>query len=185
MTTPITNSPGDAGAGAAAHAGVMLHNLGIIANTMSVVAIMLGIGLFVGGMFQLKRYGEMRTFMSHQMTIWGPGAMIFGGVMLLILPFTVTTSLRAFFGAGQTLPIAYTPTGEHDFDVYVPVILAFVRVVGVGAIMRSCLLFSKTGGHGGQPGTMGKAMIYLLGGILCVHIVGTSHLIKYIFDIDT
>lgn len=185
MTTPITNSLGASGSDIGAHAGVMLHNLGIIANTMSVVAILLGLGLFIGGMFQLKRYGEMRTFMSHQMTIWGPGAMIFGGVLLLMLPFTVTTSLLAFFGPGQTLPLAYTPTSEHDFDVYVPVVLAFVRLVGIGAIMRACLLFSKTGGHGGQPGTMGKAMIHLLGGILCVHVLGTAHLLKYILDINT
>lgn len=165
-------------------ASVIMHNLGIIANTMSVVAIMLGLGLFLGGMLQLKRYGEMRTFMSHQMTIWQPMAMIIGAVLLLILPYTVTTSLRAFFGPGQTTPMAYIPTSTHDMDVYVPVVLAFVRLVGVGAIMRACLLFSRTGGHGGQPGQLGKAMIHLFGGILCVHVLGTMHLIKYILDIN-
>lgn len=163
-------------------ASVIMHNLGIIANTMSIIAIMLGLGLFLGGLLQLKRYGEMRTFMSHQMTIWAPMAMIFGGVMLLILPYTVTTSLRAFFGPGQTTPIAYVPTTTSGMDAYVPVILAFVRIIGVGAIMRSCMLFSRTGGQG-QPGQIGKAMIHLLGGILCVHVLGTMHLIKYVLDV--
>lgn len=168
--------------GVAAQASVIMHNLGTISNTMSVVAIMLGLGLFLGGLLQLKRYGEMRTFMSHQMTIWQPMAMIIGAVLLLILPFTVTTSLRAFFGPGQTMPLAYIPVSTSGMDEYVPVVLAFVRIIGVGAIMRACLLLSRSGGHG-QPGQLGKAMIHLFGGILCVHVLGTMHLIKYILDI--
>jgi intracellular multiplication protein IcmC len=164
------------------HAVAMMHSITIIANTMSVIGIMLGLGLFMGGLFQLKRYGEMRTFMSHQMTIWAPGAMIFAGVLLLMLPWTVSTALLAFWGDGQTLPLAYTGSGQHDIDVYIPVILAFIRVIGVGAIMRACMMLSKTGGQG-QPGQLGKALTHLFGGILCVHILGTVTVIKYIFGI--
>ncbi len=169
----------------AAQANVMMNNLGIIASTMSVLSILIGLALFLSGMFQLKRYGESRTMMSQQLTLWGPGAMMLGGILLLLLPYTITTSLRAFFGDGQTLPLAYQPTGEYDFDVYVPVVLAFVRVIGVGAIIRACILLSKSGSHSGQPGSLGKAMMHLFGGILCVHILGTVQLIKYLFDINT
>ena len=42
-----------------------------------------------------------------------------------------------------------------------------------------------TGGQGGQPGQLGKALIHLLGGILCVHIHGTELMVKYLFDINT
>lgn len=171
-------------AGLENHAASMMQNLGIISNMMSTVAIMLGVGLFMGSLFQLKRYGEMRTFMSHQMTLWAPLAMMFAGILLLILPFTVTTALRAFWGEGQTSPLAYVGSGQHDIDVYIPVVLMLVRVVGVGAIMRACFMISKTGGHGGQPGQLGKALIHLFGGILCVHVMGTVTLIKTIFGIN-
>lgn len=183
--TPLQNSVGASNTDFAAHAAVMLHNLGTLANILNVVAILMGLGMCLGGLFKLKRYGEMRTFMSHQMTIWAPLVMIIGGVLLLLLPYTITTSLLAFFGPGQTLPISYHGATTHDIDVYIPVVNAFIRLIGVGAIIRACVLFSRTGQTGGQPGTVGKAALHLFGGILCVHIMGTVELVKYLFDLQT
>lgn len=185
--TPLQNGMGAGGGKTdfANHAAVMLHNLGTVADILNVVAIVMGLGLVIGGLFKLKRYGEMRTFMSHQMSLWGPLAMVMGGVFLLILPWTVTTSLLAFFGPGQTSPLSYQGTMTHDIDVYIPVINAFIRLIGVGAIIRACVLFSRSGQTGGQPGTIGKAILHLFGGILCVHIMGTVELVKYLFDLQS
>lgn len=183
--TPLQNSVGANSGDFAGHAAIMLQNLGIVADILNVVAIMIGLGLVIGGLFKLKRYGEMRTFMSHQMTIWGPLSMIIGGVLLLILPWTVTTSLLAFFGPGQTSPLSYQGSMTHDIDVYIPVVNAFIRVIGVGAVIRACVLFSRTGQTGGQPGVIGKAMLHLFGGILCIHILGTVELVKYLFDLQS
>jgi intracellular multiplication protein IcmC len=185
VDTPLQNSVGASGGDFAGHAVVMLHNIGVLANILNYIAILMGLGLFLGGMFKLKRYGEMRTFMSHQMTIWAPIAMIFSGVLLLLLPVTITTSLQAFFGSGQTLPLSYHGETTHNIDAYIPVVNGFIRLIGVGAIMRACMLFSKTGQVGGQPGVMAKALMHLFGGILCVHIVGTVDLMKYLFDLQT
>lgn len=183
--SPLQNIFGTDSGDFSGHASIMLHNLGVLANIFDYVAILMGLGLFLGGLFKLKRYGEMRTFMSHQMTIWAPLAMIFGGVMLLMLPVTVTSSLAAFFGPGQTLPISYHGETTHDIDAYIPVVNAFIRLIGIGAIIRACTLFSRTGQVGGQPGILGKALLHLFGGILCVHIMGTVSLVKYLFDIHT
>ena len=37
-----------------AQAQAMLHNIGTIANILNVVAIMMGLGLFLAGLFQFK-----------------------------------------------------------------------------------------------------------------------------------
>ncbi len=169
----------------ALQAAVMLHNLGTIAVIVNMVSIMTGVGLVSTGLFSMKRYGEMRTFMSHQMTIWMPLAQIFGGIMCLMLPTMITTILRAFWGEGQTMPLAYTGTGLHDIDVYVPVVNAFIRLIGVGAIIRAAVLFARSGSSGHQPGILGKAILHVFGGIFCIHILGTVHLIKYIFNISS
>ena len=50
---------------------ILVANLNIIADIMQTLAVLIGLTLFVGGMFQLKRYGEMRTMMSSQMSISG------------------------------------------------------------------------------------------------------------------
>lgn len=165
-----------------AQAQAMLQNIGTLGNILNVISIMMGLGLFLSGLFQFKKYGESRTQMSSQHSIAGPLALIISGVFLLILPYTITTALLAFWGPGQTLPLQYQGPTTYDIDVYIPVILAFIRLIGVGAIIRSLVLFSKLG-HQAQPGTMGKAMMHLLGGILCVHILGTIQLVEFIFDL--
>jgi intracellular multiplication protein IcmC len=161
----------------------MLQSLDIIGHILQTVSILIGLCLFLAGMMQLKRFGEMRTFMSHQMTLWGPLSILFASILLLVLPFTITTSLRAFFGDGQTLPLAYTAHTSHDIDTYLPVVFTFIRLIGVGAIMRSCMLLSKSAGQGGH-GQIGKSITFLFGGILCVHVLGTITLIKSIFFVS-
>ena len=165
-----------------AQAQAMLHNIGTIANILNMVSILMGLGLFLAGIFQFKKYGESRTQMSSQHSITAPLVMVIAGIFLLILPYTITSSLLAFWGQGQTLPLQYQGPTTYDIDVYIPVILAFVRLIGVGAIMRALVLFSKLGSQG-QPGTMGKAVMHLIGGILCVHILGTVRLVEFIFDL--
>lgn len=178
-------NPGNGPDVGAAHAAVMLNHIGTIAIILNSISIMAGIGLVLSSLFMLKRYGEMRTMMSHQMTLMQPMAMMAGGILLLMLPTTLSTSLLAFWGTGNTSPLAYSGSTTHDLDVYIPVIDAFVRLIGVGAIIRAAFLLSRTGGQGGQPGTMSKGMLHLFGGILCLHIVGTARLVKYIFDIHS
>ena len=160
----------------------MLYSIGILATIIQVISILLGLGLFVGALMQLRKFAESRTMMSHHITLWGPLSMMLAAILLLLLPYTVTTSLRAFFGDGQTTPLAYQPAASLGIDVYIPVVLAFVRLIGVGAIVRACLLFSKAGSQSSN-GQLGKGLIYLFGGILCVHVLGTIHLIKSIFDV--
>ena len=165
-----------------AQAQAMLHNLTTIANILNVIAILMGLSLFLAGLFQFKKYGEARSQMSSQHSIAGPLALITSGVFLLILPYTITTALLAFFGPGQTMPLQYQGNTTQDIDVYIPVVLMFIRLIGVGAIIRALVLCSKLGSQG-QPGTLGKAMMHLLGGILCVHILGTIQLVEFIFDL--
>jgi intracellular multiplication protein IcmC len=76
----------------------------------------------------------------------------------------------------------YRPSGG-GWDQYVPVILMFVRIIGVGAIIRSIILISRSGSSGGQPGTLGKALILFMSGLLLIHIVGVYYLLEQILDI--
>ena len=158
---------------------VLTENLGLIANVMQSVSIVLGLGLFVGGMFHLKRYGEMRTMMSAQMTIWGPLMRILSGAALMYLPVMISTSLVAFWGTGGDMPIA-SSTSMEGWAQYIPAVLMLVRLVGVYAFMRAFMLAARSGRTQGQPGTVGKVLVNLLAGILCVHVMGTIQLIESI-----
>jgi intracellular multiplication protein IcmC len=161
---------------------VLIQNLGIMGNIFQTIAVLMGLGLFMGSIFKLKRYGEMRTMMSHQMTIAAPLMMMLGGIMLLCLPFVLHTALLNFWASNN--PMRYVPSGS-PWEQIIPAIVIFVRLIGVGAFMRGIVLFSRAGGEHGQQGMMAKAVLHMLGGLLCVNIVATVHLLKAIIGWTT
>lgn len=159
---------------------VIMQNLGKIATIIQTVSLFLGIGLVFGAFFEFKRYGEQRTFMSHQMTIAGPLLKLLAGACLLVLPTFLSTALQAFWTNAS--PLAYHATNQ-GWDRYVPVVIIFVRLIGVGAVIRSIIMFSRAGSSGHQPGTMGKAFILFISGLFLINIVGVYELFKIILDI--
>lgn len=164
----------------AVHAAHLIRSFSTIARVLVSVSVGMGVCLFVSGIMQLKRYGEMRTMMSHQMTLWGPLSVMFAGVFCLVLPFFISSSLLAFWGTSN--PLHYGGSGDNLLDQYVPAVNMFVRVIGIGAILRAISLFARAGGHNSQPGSLSRGIFYLFSGVLCVHIVGSAHLFKAIFD---
>ncbi|WP_423063615.1 type IV secretion protein IcmC [Candidiatus Paracoxiella cheracis] len=155
----------------------LMNSLGTIAGIVQTVSILMGLSLFMSGLFRLKRYGEMRTFMSHQMTLAGPLLTLIGGICLLSLPLVVRTGLLSFWGTSN--PLRYSGPQE-GFEQLIPPIIMLVRLLGVGSFIRGIILFSRGGREGSPPGTVGKAMIHIFGGLLCIHILGTVDLVKEI-----
>ena len=112
----------------------LLYNLGYMANILQTTSIILGLGLFMSGLFRLKRYGEMRTFMSQQMTLAGPLLMLIAGISLLCLPFVLSTALLNTWGT--TSPLRYSGPTNSGYEQLIPSVIMFVRLIGVGAFIR-------------------------------------------------
>ena len=92
---------------------ILMTNLGILGNIFQSIAIATGLSLFLTGWFKLKRYAEMRTFMSYQLSIASPLLMIVAGVSLLCFPLFIKTALLNFWS--NTSPLKYKahcPTGS-------------------------------------------------------------------------
>jgi len=161
----------------------MLHNLGSVAGILGAVSAILGVSLVLGGFFRLKLYGQMRgTFMAHQVTIAGPLVKILAGAIMLVLPTMLHTSMLAFWGNANPLHIA-TTDGTSPWSAYVPVVIMFVRLIGVGAFIRGIMMLPRTSGQGKQPGVMSKALLHMLGGLLCINVVQTHILLRSILPI--
>lgn len=159
----------------------LIENLRHFSSILQILAIAGGVGLFVSSLFEFKRYGEMRTFMSHQMTIARPLSMMLSGIMLLIMPMLIGTFMLAFWGYAN--PLHYTSTSHSGWAPLKPVIIDFVRVVGIFAFMRGIYLVSRSGSQGGPPGQLSKALLHMFGGVLCINIVATQHLMHAILPI--
>jgi len=160
----------------------VVHNFQWLANILQSLCILMGLALLISAFFQLKRYGEMRTFMSYQMTLAGPLTTMLAAVMMLIMPTTLSTFLFAFWSTSN--PMHYNH-GTQGWQRYIPVVIVFIRIIGVGSFMRGVMLISRVGGmQGSQPGTLPRALLHIIGGILCIHIVGTYHLLENILDLS-
>lgn len=149
-----------------------------LAGISSDVCIVIGALMFVGGLYQLKRFGEMRTMMSAQMTLSKPLTPIIAGALLMAYPTALGTLLRAFWGSDGNV-MAYAPTG--NYDVMVPAMLAMVRLIGVISIIRAILVASVAVGPQAQPGSKSRAGMLLVAGLLCTNVMGTLHLINSLF----
>ena len=158
------------------------HNIVELGSIFQSLSILFGISMCVGGFFKLKRYGESRTMMSQQMSIFGPMTFLFCGIALLLLPHILGTFLDAFWQ--NTNPLSYGGVGWQGIDQYIPDVLMFVRVIGVAAFIRGIHHLSKAGGQSGQPGTIGKALIHIFAGVLCLHVLGVVDLLKSFLDVS-
>jgi intracellular multiplication protein IcmC len=164
--------------------GILMDNLGVISVIMQTLAILIGLSLFVAGMFQLKRYGEMRTMMSSQMSISGPVMTLLAGVAMLCTPLFMGTLLVSFWGPAGISDLPYSGDVNTGWGPYIAPVLMFVRLIGVYAFMRGFVMAAKTGSGHAQPGTTGKVLVHIFAGILCVHIMGTVQLIESVFGLD-
>ena len=159
-------------------ASLLTQNFEIIAWMMKYIAMFMGICFVFVGLFEFKKYGEMRTQMSAQHSVAGPLMWLLAGAMLLILPKFLAGALLAVWGTDS--PLSYSARPGDPLSSLIPPILIFIRIVGVGAFIRGIAMLAKSGGQHSQQGTVGKAVIHMITGILLVHIVGTMELVEQI-----
>lgn len=136
--------------------------------------------------YQLKVYGEMRTMMTGHANIWKPLTYMFVGAGLMYLPTLFHAFMQSTFGYANYLPINY---GQNDVIVWgkqtytiTPAILGFVQIVGLIAFTRGWMMLVKISDQGSHGG-FGKAMTFIIGGLLCINIEGTKNLIFSLFAV--
>lgn len=161
-------------------ASVLTTNFNIIAEIMTSIALLMGVGFTLAGLFQLKKHAEQRSMMASH-SISGPLILFVCGAALCVLPTFMGTALLTFWGTSTPLSYQGGPSG---YGALIPPILMFVRIVGIGAFIRGIVLLSKTGAQQSQPGSFGKALVHLLAGILLVHILGTIELLGNILGLN-
>ncbi|OGT48005.1 MAG: hypothetical protein A3E82_04395 [Gammaproteobacteria bacterium RIFCSPHIGHO2_12_FULL_38_11] len=161
-------------------ASILAQNFDTIAVTIQWIAILMGVCLTLGGLFQLKRLAESRTMMSSQHSAAGPLLMLIAGAMLMILPKVIGLALLSFFG--KSSPMSYEG-GPSGYNSLMHPILMFVRIIGVASFIRGILMIARAGGQQSQPGTVGKAIVHIFAGIMCVNIIGTLTILKDILGL--
>jgi intracellular multiplication protein IcmC len=149
---------------------MITHIVTQIPNLMrliTAIAYVMGMYFIFQGVLGLKHYGDQRTMMSGQPHLKGPLIFITIGALLLYLPTSVQVGISTFW----TEPNPYGYLQEQDqWSQFINSCYMVVQLFGVIAFIRGLVILTHLGGHGGQPGTFGKGMTHIIGGILCINI---------------
>ena len=155
-----------------------LVTAGKIINTLAILG---GVFLTLRGLFLLKKYGQMRTMMSHQLTLTRPLMMLLCGGILTILPTFIDTSLRSFWGDNYYSNLA-SMGGGPIWDAIMDPVFMFIRLLGVIAFIRAISYATKAANVQGGQGFAGKALTHFIAGILCVNVDGTAKILAKLLD---
>lgn len=148
---------------------------------VTAIAYVIGMVFIISGVIKLKHAGEMRMQMSPEHSIKGPIILIVIGAMLLYLPSSVQIGMSSFW----TEPNPYGYTQDKDqWAQFFNNIFMVVQLFGVIAFIRGLVLLASLNHHG-QPGTFGRGMTHIIGGILCINIYQFVHVVMITFGIDS
>lgn len=140
------------------------------------IAYVMGFSFAMGAIYKLKVYGEARTMMSSHASLKGPIVYLVVAAALIFSPAAYQTLLLTTFGDPNTTPLSWGGSIKGWSQAGTEAMLGLIQVVGVIAFIRGWVLMARTAEQA-QPGTFGKAMTHIIGGLLAINIVGTKDIL--------
>ncbi|HET9843269.1 MAG TPA: hypothetical protein VFP93_01260 [Gammaproteobacteria bacterium] len=159
---------------------------------VSAISFIVGIFLVFKGVTGYKIFAT-QTFASAQKGEFaGPLVFIIVGSILIYLPAATDVSLFTVFGKNASgIPdeaklIAYPGGGvEEKWTEIAVVLIKYMKLIGFIAFVRGWIILSKMGHSGSQPGSVGKGLTHLIGGVLLMNIVDTVLILARTFGFTT
>lgn len=145
-------------------------------------AYVLGFYFIMKAVMALKQFGESRTMMSGSHSLKAPMAYILAGSALIFSPTIYKDVLLSTFGTTETSVLAIQNVSGWSTQAS-DALFGLVQVVGVIAFVRGWIYLAKAGEQGGQPNSFGKGLTHIIGGVLCINIVGTYQVLSNTFGI--
>lgn len=108
--------------------------------------------------------------MSSQTNLWPSLITIGVGSLLIFFVSSYQVGLQTLFGYSS--PLSYSSDASST-ESLVTSVVTIMQVVGVIAFIRGLLLLNGAGSPGAQPGSVGKGLTFVVGGLLAINIYGT------------
>lgn len=145
------------------------------------LAYTLGVFLMVKSMLMFKKHGYKTAFMSASSSLLGPFAVLIIGIMLMHTPGVLSIFFMSVYGSSDVQnTLTWTSAASSDawYSALVPMI-GLIQVIGICAFIRGWLLLLRGAGEQQSgPGSIGKGLIHIVGGVMAVNITGTIDLIN-------
>lgn len=155
-------------------------------TTTAFTRLVLGFSYLLGLIFVIRAIMSLKLASQNNMMGGGDnshlkGALVnlFIGVVFVYLPTFISLMVETFYSQSSLLAYKNLGFASSDFDELIDVLGKIIKLIGVIAFVRGWLLLARLGGHGGaQPGTVPKAIMHIVGGLLAINIMGTVTLFK-------
>jgi len=105
--------------------------------------------------------------------------------MLVYLPTGFEILMNTTFGYSNVLSYAPVNSNNSTLDLLFgqdsaigSSLAMIIQTIGLVSFVRGWVLIARSAGHGQQPGSMGKGLVHVFGGILAMNIVGTIEIIN-------
>jgi len=133
---------------------------------VTAISYVLGLYMVMNGVIHLKKFGEQRTMMSSEAHMKAPLIYLTVGAALIYVPSSVQAGLGTFWT--NPTPYAYVTTQNDNWSQFYQACFVIVQFIGTVSFIRGLVILSHLGGHSTQPGTLGKGMAHIIGGIFCI-----------------
>lgn len=160
------------------------NNLLPVERLITATAYLLGIFFAMKALFSLKSYGEARTMMSSHSSLKEPMAYFLVSAMLLFFPTGLAALLNTTFGSSNILQYAPIDSQNKALSILFGSdsvvgrsLVIIIQVIGLIAFVRGWVLIARSSGQG-QPGSLGKGITHVFGGILAMNIVLSLQIIN-------
>ncbi|MDR1165836.1 MAG: hypothetical protein LBO66_08220 [Deltaproteobacteria bacterium] len=144
---------------------ILANILPSLANWWTAIVAILtlaGFALFLSGLLKLANQGRGISFGSIFLTL-------LAGILLINLPAFLDSLALSLFGEGSVQSLSYKAP-DHPARFYIQFAVYLVALVGLVGIGRGLILLKNSPE---RPGLMGRALVHIFGGILCVNLVTT------------
>lgn len=161
------------------NAGNIINNLADqmpnLMRLVTAISYVLGMFMVFKGLMEFKKFGEQRTMMSSSHELKRPLIFLVVGTALLYFPTTVNVGISTFWQYPS--PLAYDTENGGEYTQIWKNALLIIQLIGAIAFIRGLLIMTQLAGHGGGQNVFGKAMAYIVGGIMCINMYGLLQII--------
>lgn len=138
-----------------------------------VVSYISGFGFLISSVMKFKACAQASTMMSSQQGVGGPVIYLLVGVVLLYFAGFVKVGSVTLLGEGSTIAYQDSMAGGFLHTSTITSIFIILKLIGYIAFIKGIYILARLGGSQAQPGTLGKGMVHILGGILAINIEAT------------
>ncbi len=163
----------------------LANSLAPVERLITGVAYLMGCAFIFKAIYSLKAYGEARTMMSSNASIKEPLVYLVIGAIFIYFPTAFAVFMQTSFGYQNVLQYAPMNSNNQALNtlfgngsVVGRPLAMLIQVIGLIAFVRGWVLISRSATQGQAPGSAGKGLMHVFGGILAINIVGTLNMVN-------